>query len=144
MEVYKKAGLEIKDFTKEECNTIYNDLKLYTEEYSSDYTDVYYEGCGITSEEEYIKLKNKMIKSIYENGGFWIGQYEVGSRTWTVKNSNNDTRKPVIQKNAYPYNYITCAEAQNIANLISQSNKTSSLLFGIQWDLILKYIESTI
>lgn len=139
--VYKNSGLEIKNFTNEECTKIYNDLKSYTEEYSSDYSDVYYEGCGITSEDKYNEVRNKMISSIYVNGGFWIGQYEVGAKTWITKNDTNDTRKPIIQKNAYPYNYISCAQAQNIASTMSSSSKTSSLLFGIQWDLVLKYIE---
>lgn len=36
--------------------------------------------CGLTSS-QYTKLYNKMLTSIYKNGGFWIGRYEAGMTT---------------------------------------------------------------
>ena len=48
----------------------------------------------------------------------------------------------IIQKNVYPYNYITCKQAQELSEGLAVEGKTSSLLFGIQGDLVLKYIEN--
>ena len=49
---------------------------------------------------------------------------------------------PVIKQNAYPYNYVTCSQAQALANNMELGNYTSSLMFGVQWDLVLKYLET--
>ena len=145
-EVYKTAGLNVTSFTDEECTKIYEDLASYTETYRDEnYLDVWIseEQFGIANESEYNKLKNKMLKSINKNGGFYVGRYEIGSFDEPVK-SNNITRKVVIQKGSYPYNFITCKQAQQLANDLNPStneNCTSSLMFGIQWDLVCKYLE---
>ena len=74
--------------------------------------------CGIADSVTYKTYYNKMLKSVYENGGFWIQRYEDG----TVN--------------------ITCANAQIKASKYTpDTTKTSSLLFGIQWDLVCKYLE---
>lgn len=49
--------------------------------------------------------------------------------------------KPVIKEGAYPYNLITCKQAQEKSKELATGGKTSSLVFGIQWDLTLKHIE---
>lgn len=42
----------------------------------------------------------------------------------------------------YPFNYVTCSQAQTLSNAMStDSCKTSSLMFGIQWDLVCKFLE---
>lgn len=65
--------------------------------------------------------------------------YESGANT-TV-NSNDITRVLRIAPDMYPYNYVTCSQAQILANEKSTENYISSLLYGIQYDLIVKYIE---
>ena len=46
------------------------------------------------------------------------------------------------QANRIPYNYVYCSEAQTLASAMStDSSKTSSLLFGIQWDLTCKFLQ---
>ena len=41
-----------------------------------------------------------------------------------------------------PYNYVYCSEAQALAKRMStDTSKTSSLLFGIQWDLVCKFLQ---
>ena len=97
-------------------------------------------GCGLTYE-EYNNLKRTMLSSIYINGGFWIGQYETGASSYPAT-SNNDSRIIIIQEGAYPYNFITCSNAQIRSSNINSGNYTSSLMFGIQWDLVLKYLET--
>ena len=113
-------------------------------------------GCGLTYD-EYNTAKSKMLQSIKTNGGFWISRYEAGiSGTNTDATSDEiqnvryshsditkDSPKAVSQADRIPYNWVTCSEAQTLASAMStDSNKTSSLLFGIQWDLACKFIET--
>ena len=96
-------------------------------------------GCGLTYV-EYNNLKNYMLSSVYTNGGFWIGQYEAGAESYPAT-AENDIRELIVQEGAYPYNYITCSNAQIKSSGINSGNYTSSLMFGIQWDLVLKHLE---
>ena len=52
------------------------------------------------------------------------------------------TEIPIIKQNAYPYNWVTCSQAQTLASKMESGNYTSSLMFGVQWDLVLKYLET--
>ncbi len=114
-------------------------------------------GCGLTLS-QYKETYQKMIKSVYKNGGFWIGRYEAGiegttgtdeeslklGRTESSARIDNVSTAPkaISQKDAIPYNWIYCSEAQKLAKeMTPDSSKTSSLLFGIQWDLVCKFIE---
>ena len=109
-------------------------------------------GCGLTYD-EYKTAYQKMLKSIYTYGGFWIGRYEAGIEGTTTETTNARTDssarisieaspKAIIQKDAIPYNYVYCSEAQVLAKeMTPNSNYTSSLMFGIQWDLVCKYLE---
>ena len=117
------------------------------------WTDEWYEGCGLTSE-EYTATYQKMLKSIYTYGGFWIGRYETGiegsiddmSKARTSLSSRISLKtspKAIIRKDAIPYNYVYCNEAEILAKEIApNSNYTSSLMFGIQWDLACKFLEA--
>ena len=94
-----------------------------------------------------------MLKSVYTYGGFWIGRYEAGIEGTTTETTNARTSssgrisietspKAISQKDAIPYNWIYCSEAQALAKeMTPNSNYTSSLMFGIQWDLVCKYLE---
>ena len=98
-------------------------------------------GCGLTYS-EYNNLKKYMLSSLYTNGGFWIGQYEGGADSYPgMVTQENDTRKLVIQQGAYPYNYITCANAQKKSSELNSGDYKSSLMFGIQWDLVIKHLQ---
>ena len=146
--VYQTAGLNIKDFTTEEYTAIETDLHTYTNDYrnGTSYKDEYYSDAttGLKSE-QYTELKQKMLKSVYQNGGFYVGKYETGIES-TPKTSGSSTTAPkeipVIKQNAYPYNYVTCSQAQTLANKMESGKYTSSLMFGVQWDLVLKYLET--
>ena len=100
-------------------------------------------GCGVNYK-DYYELKDKMLKSIYTNGGFWIGRYEAGT---TIARNNGDLSNgvtPLSKIDVYPINWIKCSEAQQIAGSvpnIDTSKYKSSLMFGIQWDLVLKFIK---
>ena len=86
-----------------------------------------------------------MLKSVYQNGGFYVGKYETGIES-TPKTSGSSTTAPkeipVIKQNAYPYNNVTCSQAQTLASKMESGKYTSSLMFGVQWDLVLKYLET--
>ena len=108
-------------------------------------------GCGLTYE-EYKSAYQKMLKSVYTYGGFWIGRYEAGIEGTTTETTNarkshttvtiGSSPKAISQKDAIPYNYVYCSEAQALAKeMTPNSNYTSSLMFGIQWDLVCKYLE---
>lgn len=140
---------------------IYNILKEYSKEYNKEnYLDKWYakdgdivvtedtenltsyqksltNGCGL-SFDEYISLRNTMLKSIYNNGGFWISQFEIGTTSHEVSIVNKSVAS---QKDMYVYNNLTCAQAQNLVQKIKPEQGNSSLLFGIQWNLVCKFIE---
>ena len=127
-------------------------LHKYTDYYRNGtrYTDTYYSDAttGLTSA-QYTTLKQKMLKSVYENGGFWIGRYEAGITTnRTAK--GDATVAPLskagkVEAPVYPYTYVTCSQAQTLASKLSTGKSyTSSLMFGVQRDLVLKHIETKI
>ncbi|MCI8618111.1 MAG: hypothetical protein HFJ60_07790 [Clostridia bacterium] len=116
----------LEDRTEENLNiAIKQDLMEYTEAYRGTTTvfkyqcsDEWYSGCGVEDAATYNEMYNKMINSVYSNGGFWIQRYEDGRTNLAV------------------------TTAQNYASQMSPDGiKTSSLLFGIQWDLVCKYLE---
>ena len=110
-------------------------------------------GCGLTYD-EYKTAYQKMLKSVYTYGGFWIGRYEAGIEGTTTETTKARTDssarisigtspKAISQKDAIPYNYVYCSEAQVLSKeMTPNSNYTSSLMFGIQWDLVCQYLEA--
>ena len=152
-EVYPTAGLKITNFTETDYTAIETDLHTYTDYYrnGTSYKDEYYSDdvTGLTSA-QYTELKQKMLKSVYKNGGFWIGRYEAGITKNRTSKDEEITAAPLLKagtvENAvYPYTYVTCSQAQTLASQLSTGkNYTSSLMFGVQWDLVLKHIETKI
>ena len=129
------AGVYRKGSVNQECN----------------WTDEWYDGCGLT-QQEYIKAYQSMLKGVYTYGGFWIGRYEAGidgsitdltkARTTHTTVTIGTSPKAISQKDAIPYNFVYCSEAQMLANeMTPDSNYRSSLMFGIQWDLVCKFLE---
>ena len=126
--------------SEKDYENIEKDMQEYAKDYRADnYSDNWYSGCGIENSTEYLNLKNQMLKSVYEKGGFWISQYEIGADT--IATSTSTSKNPRSKADMYPYTYVTCAQAQQLSTNMESSNLTSSLLFGIQWDLTLKFIE---
>lgn len=142
--VYPTAGISIKDFTDEEYTKIENDLKTYTGTYreGSSAVDEYFSDdmLGMTNT-EYTLQKRNMLKSIYQSGGFYIGRYEAGIDTNRRNDASIAGLKPKSKENMYPFNWVTCKEAQTLASRVGTDGHTGSLMFGIQWDLVQKYIE---
>ena len=146
--VFKKAT------SNSDYDNIKSDLIEYAKEYrkgssiqSCNWDDEWYDGCGVADSETYTKMYEKMLSSVYTNKGFWISRYEIGDGTATQNNttrtSNSGTSGVAVSKeNQIPYNFVTCSQAQKLASGMSDgTNKTGSLLFGIQWDLTCKFLE---
>lgn len=125
------------------------------------WSDTYLEGKGL-SNQEYEDKKTAMLQSIKTNGGFYIGKYETGNEGGTLNKTYYDKNdnlvenpengyeyydgvwnggRPVIKQNAFPYNWVTNEEAENLSEELKTGEKNASLMFGIQWDLILKYLK---
>ena len=158
--VYKTTGLGKTAFTDADYTSIEKDLKDYTSTYvtTSGYSDTYVaddKNVGwFADATAYNNLKNSMLKSVYENGGFYVGRYEAGIDTTTGTNrtskgpTNSDGKyimpstAPVTKADAYPYTWVTRTQAQNLASNVNPGTKTSSLMFGVQWDLVLAFMHN--
>ena len=115
----------------------------------SSYTEPYKD--GYTGEkEDYIK----MMKSVQENKGFYIGRYEAGTtepRTY----STTDISEVVVKRDAYPYIYVQWGDGMNTVgeegavylskNMYSANEigATSTLCYGVQWDAAMKFVEDS-
>ena len=147
--VYDEIGtdLDLDSLSGTALTTKLDDIEEELQEYAADYREAGYADTykslaaqGIADEDTYNDLKYTMLKSVYQNEGFYIGKYETG--TMTARNASGAAlTTAVIQANAYPYNYVTNAQAQNLATGMASGDRTSSLMFGIQWDLVLRYLE---
>ena len=138
-------------------NIDYTNIEKIMQNYASDYRssgykDEWYSEAqhGFASAEAYNTAKNNMLKSVYDNGGFWIGRYEAGNVNATKNNTTIASAREdayiaanpaVIKANQIPYNFVTCKQAQTLSKSLSTGGKTSSLMFGIQWDLTCKFLE---
>ena len=121
---------------------IYNDMKTYTNSYKNNsYTDTYISNNGnFSNSTAYNNEKNRMLKSVYDNGGFWISRYEIGTTNASQAVSTNTTSvtTPVSQQNAYPIVNKTQPQSQQI---VRKMNSQANLLFGVQWDLTLRFLQ---
>ena len=90
-----------------------------------------------------------MYESVEKNGGFYIGRYEAG------KDSSGNV---VVQKGAEIYNWVTWSKngqmietseteggavelARNFDDTNNYTSVTSTLIYGVQWDAVMKWIE---
>ena len=150
--VYPTAGLNITNFTDDEYTKIENDLHTYTSVYRNgtgrkDTWVADNNNTGWFTESEYYAQKKTMLKSVYQNGGFYVGRYEagIGTNRMSIESQVDGkypvpTTAPVTKADAYPYTYVTRTQAQNLASNVNSGTKTSSLMFGVQWDLVLAFM----
>ena len=159
--LYNNAAYNLNNAKKPSSSTDYANIEYCLQQYTAtyrnetDYSDTYAadtDNVGwFADETAYNNLKNRMLKSVYENGGFYVGRYEAGIEiTGTNRMSNTDKNSdgkytmpstaPVTKADAYPYTYVTRTQAQNLASNVNSGTKTSSLMFGVQWDLVLAFM----
>ena len=134
------------EYCLQQYTKTYRGITSHSDTHKADTNNV-----GWLTSDEYTELKNSMLKSVYENGGFYVGRYEAG--IGTNRNSPGPTNSdgkytiegmptPVSKADAYPYTYVTRTQAQNLASNVNSGTKTSSLMFGVQWDLVLAFMHN--
>ena len=154
--LYNNTNYNSNNAKKPSSSTDYANIEYCLQQYTltyrdgTDYSDTYVaddKNVGWLTSDEYTELKNSMLKSVYENGGFYVGRYEAGigtNRTSIEAQVNGKypvpTTAPVTKADAYPYTYVTRTQAQNLASNVNSGTKTSSLMFGVQWDLVLAFM----
>ena len=157
--LYNNTAYNSNNAKKPSSSTDYANIEYCLQQYTATYRnvtgyyDVYYpddKNVGwFADETAYNNLKNSMLKSVYENGGFYVGRYEAGIGTnRTSEGPTNSDGKytieemptPVSKADAYPYTYVTRTQAQNLASNVNSGTKTSSLMYGVQWDLVLAFM----
>ena len=128
----------------------------FTEPYASGYS---------TEVSEYNTMKTQVLKY----GGFYIGRFEAGVNSTTLRTKVTTNQTVVCKKGVAPYNYLPWGKAMNDAdsayipssttlnpdqvstsgavylakNFASQHNYTSvtsTLTYGCQWDAMCRYI----
>ena len=157
--LYSNTNYNSNNAKKPSSSTDYANIEYCLHQYTAtyrngtDYSDTYAadtDNVGWFADvTAYNNLKNSMLKSVYENGGFYVGRYEAGIGTnRTSEGPTNSDGKytiegmpvPVSKADAYPYTYVTRTQAQNLASKVNAGTKTSSLMFGVQWDLVLAFM----
>lgn len=147
IEVPKTA---LKDINGNEPNTpdeMEQNLINYAKDYRQEgYQDAWFSGVigqsGAGSGTEninYNTMKNKMIQSISQKGGFWISRNEILDNHDVAQNNMayvNATKEAIDMLNT---TYEANGDTKIGLGLDTQMYQTS-LLFGIQWDLTCKFI----
>ena len=116
------------------------------------YTEPYENGYS-TEESEYTTMKTQVLKY----GGFYIGRFEAGVNSTTLRTKVTTAQTVLCKKGVAPYNYVPWGKAMNDAsevegqsgavylakNFASQHNYTSvtsTLTYGCEWDAMCRYI----
>ena len=128
----------------------------------TDYTEPYAKGYS-TEASEY----NTMRAQVLKYGGFYIGRYEAGVNSTTLRTKVTTNQTVVCKKGVAPYNYVPWGKSMNdvntafapsnnnpdnvntngavylAKNFASQHNYTSvtsTLTYGCEWDAMCRYI----
>ena len=116
----------------------------FTEPYASGYS---------TEVSEYNTMRTQVLKY----GGFYIGRFEAGINSTTLRTKVTTNQTVVCKKGVAPYNWVPWGKAMNDAsevegksgavylakNFASQNNYTSvtsTLTYGCEWDAMCRYI----
>ena len=133
------------EYCLQQYTATYRNGTSYSDTYAADTANVGW----FADATEYNNLKNSMLKSVYEKGGFYVGRYEAGIAENRTSNTdkNSDGKYtiegmplPVTKADAYPYTYVTRTQAKKLAESVNSGSRISSLMFGVQWDLVLAFM----
>lgn len=101
---------------------------------------------------------NKMRSKVQKYGGFYVGRFETGDLTSTEERTamrNSDSI--AIKKYLNTYNYVpykittttdkreiigACELSEKFASMYEYKNVTTTLMYGAQWDSVLRFIVS--
>ena len=105
-----------------------------------------------TEKAEYDEMKN----SVLENNGFYVGRYETGTKSNIERNEESGIEdKTVVKQGFKVYNYIAWSNSDDMTNEIggavekakkfakdnNYKSVTSTLIYGVQWDAIMNWID---
>ena len=127
---------------------------------STNYTEPYANGYS-TEASEYNTMRTQVLKY----GGFYIGRFEAGINSTTLRTKVTTNQTVVCKKGVAPYNYVPWGKAMNDVNTAfapsdnnpdnvntngavylaknmysSSSSVTSTLTYGCEWDAMCRYI----
>ena len=117
-------------------------ITSYTEPYASGYS---------TEASEYSTMRTQVLKY----GGFYIGRFEAGVNSITLRTKVTVAQTVVCKKGVAPYNYVPWGTSMSDASEISgqsgavylaksmyssSSSVTSTLTYGCEWDAMCRYI----
>lgn len=124
------------------ANGVLQDMSKHTEPYENGY------------EEEDLEY-NKMLESVLNNNGFYVSRYEAGTTATTARTSSSGITDGVVSKQGvYVYNYINWSDnttsesggavqkSKEFAGENGYETVTSTLIYGVQWDAIMQWIDS--
>ena len=116
---------------------------------TTEYTEPYADGYS-TEESEYNTMKTQVLKY----GGFYIGRFEAGVNSTTLRTKVTTAQTVVCKKGVAPYNHVPWGKsmsdasnssgavylAKNFASQHNYTSVTSTLTYGCQWDAMCRYI----
>ena len=117
---------------------------------STSYTEPYAKGYS-TEAEEYTTMRTQVLKY----GGFYIGRFEAGVDSTTLRTKATTAQTVVCKKGVAPYNRVPWGTSMSDASEVegesgavylaksmysSSSSVTSTLIYGCQWDAMCRYI----
>ena len=117
---------------------------------ATDCSEPYAKGYS-TEASEYNTMRTQVLKY----GGFYIGRFEAGINSTTLRTKVTTNQTVVCKKGVAPYNYVPWGKAMNDASEVegksgavylaksmygSSSSVTSTLTYGCQWDAMCRYI----
>ena len=96
-----------------------------------------------------------MKANVLANNGFYVGRYEAGTTNSARSSSSGITDEVLVQQGKYVYNYVGWSNSRdmtvetggavelskNFANQKGYTSVTSSLIYGVQWDAIMNFID---
>ena len=129
--VYPTAGTNITNFDSAAYTKITADLENYTKAYKSG---------GYSDADD--DAKHVMLKSVYENGGFYIGRFEEGTANAEESTTEGTSAGPVTKINMYPYRLLTLPEAMDLTKKVNAGNRTCTLMYEVQWNLVLAHLHN--
>ena len=100
---------------------------------------------------------NAMRNSVLEYNGFYVGRYEAGTTSTNERTeSSGITDDVVVKQGKNVYNYIgwsnsddmkvetggAVQKSKEFASVNNYTSVTSTLIYGVQWDAIMQFIDS--
>ncbi len=128
----------------------YYDGELDTENPLTEYSEPFANGYA-SEQSEY----DAMVANVLANNGFYVGRYEAGTTNSARSSSSGITDEVLVQQGKYVYNYVGWSNSndmtvetggavelsKNFASQKGYSSVTSSLIYGVQWDAIMNFID---